>query len=175
MSERMTMSVLSGQELRLARPQLASLLAAAVNAGASVNFVLPFDQADGERFYESVEQHVGQGGRVVIVARVADGTIVGTVHLVIDTPPNQPHRADVTKLLVHPEARRRGIGSALMAAVEQAAIAHQRTLLVLDTVTGTPADLLYRRLGWSFVGEIPGFALSVDGRPEPTSVFFKEL
>jgi ribosomal protein S18 acetylase RimI-like enzyme len=101
--------------------------------------------------------------------------LIGTVQILLATPPNQPHRADVAKLLVHRSARRRGVASLLMLHAERAALAAKKTLLVLDTVTGSPAERLYRRLGWSTVGVIPNYALFPDGRPCDTTVFFKHL
>ena len=123
---------------------------------------------------------------VEIAAGVASGThallvveddagIVGTVQLVLDTPQNQPHRADLAKMLVHRRARRRGLGAALLLGAEQLARELDRTLLVLDTATGDDAERLYARSGWVRVGEIPGYALDPGGVRCATTVFYKQL
>jgi GNAT superfamily N-acetyltransferase len=111
---------------------------------------------------------------VLLVAESA-GRIVGTVHLVLDLPENQPHRADVSKMLVHRRARRLGVGAALLLAAEDAARDCGRTLLVLDTVTGAEGERLYARMGWTRVGEIPGFALFPGGGLCSTTVFYRSL
>src|SRR5437899_4919281 len=110
----------------------------------------------------------------LIVARRA-GRIVGTVQLRLDMPPNQPHRGDIAKLLVHRSARRLGVGRALMVAVEEQARRDGRTLLVLDTVTGDPAERLYEQSGWTRVGVVPGYALYPDGSPCDTTILYKRL
>src|SRR6516165_8272415 len=126
------------------------------STGASVSFVLPFSRDDAKAFWQDqVLPAVHAGSRCVLLARAA-GSIVGTVQLDLATPPNQPHRADVKKLLVHPDLRRRGIARALMQAVDAEAHRACRTLLTLDTVTGGPAESLYLSLGYLKVGVIPG-------------------
>ena len=109
-----------------------------------------------------------------MVAEAPDGTIVGTVQLVDPSSENQPHRADVAKMLVRPSARGRGVGAALLAAVESLARRHGKTLLVLDTAT-PEADRLYARHGWRLVGEVPEYALFPDGRPCATRFYYKKL
>ena len=104
-----------------------------------------------------------------------NGELIGTVQVILALPPNQPHRGEIAKLLVHRLARRRGIARLLMDHAEREARAEGKTLLVLDTVTGDPAERLYQRLGWTTVGVIPGYALYPDGRPCDTTVFFKVL
>ena len=117
---------------------------------------------------------MARGERILLAAY--DGhALLGTVQVVFAGPENQPHRADVAKMLVHGEARRRGVGAALMRAAEDSARAAGRTLLVLDTVTGGDAERLYARLGWEKVGVIPDYALFPDGRPCDTTVFFRRL
>lgn len=111
---------------------------------------------------------------------VADGAfdeskLVGTATLITDTPPNQPHRADVTKVLVRPMYQRRGVAKAMMIALEEKALEIGKDLLVLDTLTGSGAEALYANLGWIRVGEIPRYALTPDGEPKATMVFYKEL
>jgi GNAT superfamily N-acetyltransferase len=123
-----------------------------------------------------VAEGVAAGDRTLLVAEGGtSGTIVGTVQVVHAWPENQPHRADVAKMLVHRSARGRGIAERLMRAAEDAARAAERTLLVLDTVTGSTAERLYTRLGWTAVGVVPGFALWPDGRPCDATVFYKSL
>jgi len=118
---------------------------------------------------------VFRGERLVFVAEDPDGRIVGTVQVVWAQPENQPHRADVAKMLVHRRARRAGVGAALLSAAERGALAHGRTLLVLDTVTGSDGYRLYARNGWQRCGEIPDYALWPDGTPCATTVYFKSL
>jgi len=155
---------------------LADVLRATVHGGGSVSFVLPFELDDARQFFiERVAAGVRAGTRRVLVARM-DGRIVGTVQLDIATPPNQPHRADVMKLLVHPEARRHGIARALMVALEDLARECQRTLLTLDTVTGGAAERLYASLGYIKVGEIPGYAVNPPRTAvESTTIMYKVL
>jgi GNAT superfamily N-acetyltransferase len=153
---------------------LADVLADCVAGGASVSFMAPFPHADAREFFEAMAAEVEQGRRLILAA-FADGRIVGTVQVILALPPNQPHRAEIAKLLVHRTARRRGIAQLLMEHAEAQARAEGRTLLVLDTVTGDAAERLYTRLGWTRVGVIPGYALYPDGRPCDTTVFWKTL
>lgn len=169
-----TMLRLNADEARDAIDDLAALLVDCVDGGASVSFIRPFGHEDAVAFFESLLPDVAAGTRVLVGAYDEDG-LVGTVQLIHARPPNQPHRGDIAKLLVHRRARGRGVAQALMAQVEEEARRDGKSLLVLDTVTGTPAYALYRKLGWTVVGEIPGYALDVDGSPEPTTVFFKNV
>lgn len=155
---------------------LGDVLHACVHSGASVSFVLPFSRADAFAFWrEQVLPAVNAGTRLVLLARLA-ARIVGTVQLDLATPPNQPHRAEVKKLLVHPEARRRGIGKSLMAALEDHARAARRTVLTLDTVTGASAEPLYLSIGYIAVGSIPRYALNFNSSTlEATTVMYKDL
>lgn len=140
-------------------PALAALLHACVHAGASISFVLPFTEDDAAGFWNSkVLPAVREGGRLLLVARQGS-RIVGTVQLGTDTPPNQPHRAEVSKLLVRPDMRRRGIARALMAALEAEARTRGRSLITLDTRTGDTAEPLYTALGYRTVGIIPGYCV----------------
>ncbi|HVH32658.1 MAG TPA: GNAT family N-acetyltransferase [Tahibacter sp.] len=153
---------------------LAMLLIDCVDGGASVGFLAPLPHERARDYWQSVVAGVGRGERVLLVAEDADG-LLGSVQLVPALPDNQPHRADVAKLLVHRRARRRGVARALMAAVEAAARAAGRRVLVLDTVTGSAADHLYTHCGWQRVGEIPDYALMPDGRFCATTYFHKQL
>ena len=155
---------------------LADVLHAVVHEGAGVSFVVPFSMDDALAFWrEVVRPGVLAGTRRVLVARVAT-RIVGTVQVDLAMPPNQQHRAEVLKLLVHPEARRRGIARALMIAIEEVARSERRTLLTLDTWTGRYAEQLYRSLGYVTVGVIPRFARgSTTTELEPATFMYKEL
>jgi GNAT superfamily N-acetyltransferase len=153
---------------------LADLLVDSVDDGASVGFMYPLEKAKAVAFWRRVADGVAAGDRALLVAEDDTG-FVGTVHLMLALPENQPHRADLTKMLVHPRARRRGLGAALMKAAEEMARDCGRSLLVLDTVTGSDAERLYARLGWIRVGEIPEFALLSRGGLWGTVVFYKKL
>jgi GNAT superfamily N-acetyltransferase len=155
---------------------LALLLVDAVESGAAVSFVLPLSIERAEEWWRAVVQRIGtEGGPVVLVARDGAGDIRGTVQLHPAWAPNQPHRADVAKLIVHRRARGAGLGSRLMAAVEQTAREAGFTLLVLDAKRGGAAERLYRRLGWTAAGIIPRYALDPDGKSlHDTVVFYKE-
>jgi GNAT superfamily N-acetyltransferase len=155
---------------------LAAVLHATVHAGASVSFVAPFPLAEARSYWlDKVLPDVRRGSRRVLNAGIG-GEIVGTVQLNLDVPPNQQHRADVVKLLVHPKARRQGIARALMLAVEQIASAERRTLLTLDTRTGDAAEPLYLNMGYILAGVIPRYARG-PLRPglEATSIMYKEI
>jgi GNAT superfamily N-acetyltransferase len=154
--------------------QLASVLVDCVEGGASVSFMSPFPQDQALAFFRKVEGSVASGGTVLLAARLA-GKIVGTVQLGLDTPPNQPHRADIKKLLVHRSARAHGVGAALMARAEEEARRRGRWLLVLDTVPGENGHRLYLREGWTQTGLVPDYALFPDGRPCDTAIMWKRL
>jgi GNAT superfamily N-acetyltransferase len=154
--------------------QLAGVLHAAVHAGASVGFILPFSLDDARSFWsDKVAPALQSGARRVLIARW-DGSIAGTVQLILDTPPNQRHRAEIAKLLVHPDARRRGVARALMTAVEDVTRAEGRTLLTLDTRTGDSAEPLYLSMGYVSAGVIPNYARGpVSPELEPTTLMYK--
>jgi GNAT superfamily N-acetyltransferase len=153
---------------------LADVLIDCVEGGASVSFMHPLTRERALGFWRRVAQGVTAGERALLVAEDAHG-ICGTVQLVFDLPENQPHRADLTKMLVHRRARRRGVGAALLLAAEEAARACGRTLLVLDAVTGGDGARLYERHGWARVGEIPGYALMPKGGLVGTTVYYRDL
>ena len=154
---------------------LSDVLIDCVEGGASVSFMLPMSRAKAEAFWHSVSASVARGERIVLVAEEATGTIIGTVQVILAQPENQPHRGDLAKMLVHRRARRQGVGTALLTAAEQNALDAGKTLLVLDTVTGSDGERLYARHGWQRCGEIPDYALWPDGRPCATTIFFKFL
>jgi GNAT superfamily N-acetyltransferase len=140
---------------------LADVLIDCVERGASVSFMSPLPRAKAVAFWRRVAEGVSRGERALLVAEDALG-VCGTVQLVLDQPDNQPHRADLSKMLVHSRARRQGLGAALMQGAESLARDCGKTLLVLDTVTGGDAERLYARLGWQRVGVVPDFALWPD-------------
>jgi GNAT superfamily N-acetyltransferase len=154
--------------------ELADVLIDCVEGGASVSFMHPLPRDRAVAFWRRVAQGVAAGERALLVAEDARG-LCGTVQLALDQPENQPHRADLVKMLVHRRARRQGLGAALMRAAEAAARACGKTLLVLDTVTGGEAERLYERLGWERVGVIPGYALLPKGGLCGTTVYYRNL
>jgi GNAT superfamily N-acetyltransferase len=152
---------------------LGGVLADCVNGGASVNFMLPYSVSDAAEFFRQVVPSIARGDTVLLAAK-ANGCIVGTVQLGLDTPPNQPHRAEVKKMLVHRAARGKGIGAALLAQAEARAKQRGRTLLVLDTASDD-ARRLYERGGWQRLGNIPDYALLPDGALCDTTIYWKKL
>ena len=155
--------------------ELAALLIDCVESGASVSFMLPLTPERAQAFWRRVADAVHKGERALLVAEDAQGAIVGTAQLVLDQPENQPHRADLAKMLVHRRARRQGLGEQLMRAAEDTASDCGKTLLVLDTVTGGDAERLYTRLGWQRVGVIPDYALWPQGGLCATTYFYRRV
>lgn len=153
---------------------LADVLIDCVEGGASVSFMLPLTRERATAFWGRVAQGVADGTRAILVAEDAGG-ICGTVQLIFDLPENQPHRADLAKLLVHRRARCHGVGEALMREADRVALDCGKTLLVLDAVTGGPAARLYERLGWVRVGDIPDYALMPEGEPCSTTYYYRKL
>jgi len=153
---------------------LADVLIDCVEGGASVSFLHPLTRERAVAFWRRVASEIAAGERALLVAEDALG-VCGTVQLGFDLPENQPHRADLSKMLVHRRARRRGVGEALLRAVEELARDCGKTLLVLDAVTGGDAARLYARLGWLRVGDIPGYALMPRGGLCSTTVFYRDL
>src|SRR5579884_890004 len=170
----LTARSLNAGETRRCIPALAEILMDCVDGGASVGFMAPFSRAEAEAFFEKCAASIERRERILIAAFDGD-TPVGTVQIVTAMPPNQPHRAEVAKLLVPRWARRRGIGMRLMQEVESRARAESKTLLVLDTATGDAAEKLYERLGWNRLGVIPGYAKYPDGSWGDTTFFWKKL
>ena len=152
---------------------LCEVLADCVEGGASVSFMLPMTRAKAVSFWRNVAKSVARGERLLFVAEDDQG-IVGTVQVILDLPENQPHRADVAKMLVHRRARRQGVGERLLQAAEDGARAMNRRLLVLDTASDAAARL-YERSGWKKVGVIPEYALLPGGDPCATTYFYKAL
>ena len=151
---------------------LADVLIDCVEGGASVSFMHPLSRDRAVAFWRRVAAGVAAGERALLIAEDQQG-LCGTVHLILDQPENQPHRADLTKMLVHRRARRQGLGAALLKAAETTARACGKTLLVLDTVTGAAGERLYERAGWQRVGAIPGYALFPRGGLCTPPVFYR--
>ncbi|EOV8837917.1 GNAT family N-acetyltransferase [Cronobacter dublinensis] len=166
---------LSAAEIPSYLDSLCDVLMNCVEGGASVSFMLPFSPEKARAFWLNVAQSAARDERVVIVALEEGGGVVGTVQLVLSQPENQPHRADVAKLLVHTRARRAGVAQALMETLEHEARKAGKTVLVLDTATGSDAERFYSRNQWQRVGEIPHYALMPDGATCSTTYFFKHL
>jgi GNAT superfamily N-acetyltransferase len=153
---------------------LIEVLQDCVAGGASVSFMQPLSSDKARAFWQGVAASAAQGQRALFVTRDADGQISGTVQCVPAQPENQPHRADISKLLVHRRARRQGLGEALMCAAEAWAKEQGRHVLVLDTAGGG-AEALYEKLGWQLCGTVPGYALMPDGALCATNFYYKHL
>ncbi|WP_458093742.1 GNAT family N-acetyltransferase [Roseomonas sp. WA12] len=164
--------VLDAAAAASAERRLAEILAACVNAGASVSYLPPLSGEAARAYWRGVSADVATG-RVVLLAAWCDGQLAGTAQLVLAQQPNAPHRAEVAKVLVDPAFQRRGIGRAMMQRVEQTARATGRSLLVLDTEAGSGGEPLYRGLGWQEAGRIPGYSRRADGSLLDTILFWK--
>jgi GNAT superfamily N-acetyltransferase len=173
-TEQIEIRRLGATEVNAQLDGLAAVLADCVAGGASVSYLAPFSHEQARAAFEAVAEDVEEGRRLLLAA-FAEGELVGTVQVILALPPNQPHRGEIAKLLVHRSARKRGIAQLLMERAESEARAEGKTLLVLDTVTGDDAERLYTRLGWTRVGVIPGYALYPDTRPCDTTIFWKEI
>ncbi|EDQ35574.1 Sortase [Hoeflea phototrophica DFL-43] len=167
---------LAGEALEAHADALAEIIAQTVNDGAAIGFMQPFDEADGRAFFEGqVFPEVRAGRRRLIMAWL-DGVPAGSVQLIVTLPANQPHRSEVAKMMVAPAARRRGVGRALMAAVDTAARDLGKRLITLDTRTGDVSEPLYRTAGFVEAGVIPGYALDPDGKQlHATTYMYKTL
>lgn len=167
---------LTGVEFGAALEDLTDILHSCVHAGASIGFILPFSPEQARQYWaDRIRPDLSSGAVDLFVARDAQ-RVVGTVQLIAAVMPNQPHRADVAKLLVHPDARRKGLGRALMNALETRAAQLGRTLLVLDTRSSDPSQNLYQSLGFQIAGEIPNYCRNpFENRLEPTTYMFKDL
>ena len=167
-------SLLNFEEAKTAVPALAEILTDCVNSGASVGFMAPCEPSDIVPYWNRIANEVDAGDTALLVAE-HDGEIVGTVQLGLSQMPNQPHRADIKKLLTHRKARGLGLARKLMEAAEEEARNQRKSLLCLDTATGSPAEAIYTHLGWERVGVIPNYALYPDGSPCATTLFYKGL
>ncbi len=174
MTAGVSIDTLDAETYLAAIPELAALLVDAVESGAGVSFLGGVTAEETGRWWASISDEVADGTITVFVARL-DDRIVGCVLLARSTIPNSPHRAEIRRMLVDRSARRRGVARLLLAAAEDRARADGRWLLVLDTVTGSPADALYRSLGWQETGVVPNFAQLPDGRLSPATFFWKDL
>jgi GNAT superfamily N-acetyltransferase len=169
-----TIAIPGADEARALIPALGDILIDCVEGGASVSFMLPIDRRTAEDFYEGVVEKIGNGSTILFVAYL-NGEPAGAVQLSPEVKPNQPHRADVSKLLVHRRGRNRGVARALMAAAEETAKARGRWLLCLDTATGSAAERLYEKLGWQRLGVMPRHAMWPQGGFCDTTFFWKDL
>ncbi|AWN49388.1 GNAT family N-acetyltransferase [Methylobacterium terrae] len=169
-----SIETLSPAEAETALPDLAALLRACVLDGASIGFVLPFALSEAEAFWRDGLPALQSGARRLLVARHED-RIVGSTQVGLASPPNGRHRAEITKVLVHPDARRRGLGRALMLEAERVAAAEGRTLLILDTRADDAGEALYRALGYAVTGVVPDYACSPSGVPEACTFMHKRL
>ncbi|OUC93000.1 GNAT family N-acetyltransferase [Streptosporangium minutum] len=169
-----TITRLSADDFHHSVKSLAGLLADVVADGSSLGFLSPFDQDGAAAWWHAQQPAVSDGSLVVWVAR-GPGGIAGTVSLALERKPNGRHRAEIVKLMVHRDARGRGLARALLAHAEQAAAQTGATLLLLDTVTGSAADHLYRAAGWTRYGIVPGYAVDPAGSPEDCSFYYKQL
>ena len=166
--------LLTAEEAERERAALADILADCVAGGASVSFMWPYSRDDAYRWWGGIVESVA-AGRTLLFGGYADGALAGTVQIGLDVPPNQSHRGDVRKLLVHRRARGQGLGRALMTGLETEARRRGLTLLTLDTVTGSTAERLYATLGWTKSGVIPNYAKWPDGRFCETTIFWRML
>ena len=165
---------LSAEAVAQVRPRLGEILIDCVSAGASIGFLDPLSPAEADSYWLRVERAVDAGRCILLAAELEGGSLTGTVQLDIDTLPNQPHRATVSKLLVHTSARRQGLAEALMRELEREALAVGRWLLTLDTATGD-AERLYERLGYARAGSIPEYAMNPDASLTATTFYYKRL
>lgn len=175
MTDDITVRTLNAEEAATHVDALAHVLIDCVQSGASVSFMSPISRDTALAFWRNVAQGVARGERVLLAAFDDTNQLLGTAQLVLAQPENQPHRADVAKVLVAHAARERGVGLRLMQAVETAALSAGKTVLVLDTVTGGAAERLYARAGWQRVGDVPNYALMPDGALCGTTFYHKQL
>ena len=175
-TSRLTIVRFSVDDLYAHETELGQLIHDCVHAGASIGYVLPYELADGIAFWSGKIANSMNGGKLVLLVAFLDGAIVGTAQLDYDTNPNQPHRAEVRKLMVHPDYRREGIGRALMSAIEIEARKLDRSLLTLDTRSGDSAEPLYVSLGYQVSGVIPGYCIDAhSGELDSTTIMYKQL
>jgi GNAT superfamily N-acetyltransferase len=155
---------------------LTDILIDCVEGGAFVSFMAPLSTEKAQAFWRGVAERIAGGKLALLIAEdTATNRVIGTVQIVLDHPENQPHRADISKMLVHSNARKRGVGTALMRAAEDNARATGKTLLLLDTATGGDAARLYEHLGWTTAGVVPGYAMSSEGCACSGTLYYKQL
>jgi GNAT superfamily N-acetyltransferase len=169
-----TIRIVDAEQTRSAIPALCEILSDCINGGASLGFMLPFEPEDATDYWKGIADAVETGSIILAVAEV-EGQPVGTVQVGLAAKPNQPHRGDLMKLVVHRSARGLGLSRKLMEAVEAEAARRGRTLLVLDTATGSEAESIYPRFGWERVGVIPDYALWPQGGFCDTTLFYKRI
>jgi GNAT superfamily N-acetyltransferase len=175
MSEEVSVRRIGANEAVACVAALADVLIDCVEGGASVSFMLPLPREKALAFWRGVAEGVARNERALLIAETREGELLGTVQLITAQPDNQPHRADVAKMLVSRKARRRGIAQQLMVAVDAVAREEGKTVLVLDTVTGGDAERLYERAGWQRAGTVPKYALMPDGEFCATTFYYKHL
>lgn len=169
-----TIRLLDATEARAAIPDLCDVLVDCVDGGASVGFMQPYTREDAEPYWQAVAESVASGATLLFAAEI-EGRVLGTVQIGAAQMPNQPHRADLKKLLVHRAARGKGLARLLMHAAEEEAARRGKTILVLDTATGSDAEAIYPRLGWERVGVIPDYALWPEGGFCASTFFYKRI
>ncbi len=169
-----TIRIADAQAARAAIPDLCEILSDCINGGASLGFMLPFEPKDAAGYWQDIAAQVAAGGIILCLAE-REGQVVGTVQVGLASKPNQPHRGDLMKLLVHRSARGLGLSRRLMEEVEAEAVRRGRSLLVLDTATGSEAEAIYPRFGWERVGVIPDYALWPQGGFCATTLFYKRI
>jgi ribosomal protein S18 acetylase RimI-like enzyme len=171
-----TIATVNNEDLDDSLDGLAEVLHATVLAGGSVNFILPFSMTDSRQFWQhKMFPIIRSGGRLLLIATM-QGRIVGTGQLLLDMPPNQVHRCEISKLLVHPEFRKRGIARRLMTDLEGHATRLGRRLITLDTRTGDAAEPLYLSLDYKIAGTIPNFCRATDSdRMDATTYMYKDI
>jgi GNAT superfamily N-acetyltransferase len=174
MSDAVVIRELDATEAARRIADFAALLMDCVAGGASVSFMAGLTLAEARAFWTKTAGGVA-AGEVWLFGAFAGDDLVGSVQLHPADKPNQPHRGDLAKMLVRRDARRRGLGAALLTAAEDAARARGRWLLVLDTEEAGAGERLYARGGWARVGKVPNYALTTDGRLAATVVFCKDL
>jgi ribosomal protein S18 acetylase RimI-like enzyme len=176
MTSRNSLALLDADDIARHIDGLTDLIHACIHDGASIGFILPHSRGESEAFWRNKVLPAVRDGARLLLAAWRDGRIVGSVQLDCDTPANQPHRAEIRKLLVHPVFRRRGIARELMAEIEGQAVALRRSLLTLDTRTGDSAEPLYRSIGYQTTGIIPGYCRdTLSERLDPTTIMYKTL
>ncbi|KNC09372.1 GCN5 family acetyltransferase [Klebsiella sp. RIT-PI-d] len=175
MSTSITLHSFSGDDILCHLDALTDILEDCIAGGASVSFMLPCQRDTLKAWWTNIAQSTDMKERLVLVALDSDQRPIGTVQLILSQPENQPHRADVAKLLVHSRARRQGVAAQLISMLESTSLLHHKTLLVLDTATGSGAEMFYQQQGWHKSGEIPDYALMPDGVLTATSVYYKQM